>query len=207
MARRCRHFRAGGVRLGDRLLRSAGLSPCRAGGASLVGGVGLVGGDGPLPGRRRRGRQFAGALSPVRLAGGDQGRRHRPGAGRAGLGHGARAVATAAGHAAERRRLGGDGRCRRERHHRAVVRAETAGGAGHGLQRRQHRRRGVLAAMGSGDRLVRLSHGRRDRRHRHDRDGLAARRSGLFAHAAEHRPVAGRRGCGRTGGRCRWSAG
>src|SRR5580704_7610574 len=105
MARRCRHVRAGGVRLGDRLLRSTGLSPCGAGGASLVGGVGLVGRDVALPGRRRRRCQFAGALSAVRLAHGDQERRRRPGAGRAGLGDGARAVAAAAGHAAERRRL------------------------------------------------------------------------------------------------------
>ena len=133
MARRGRHVRAGGVRLGDRFLRAAGLSPRRAGGASLVGGAGVLGRDAALPGGRRRGRQLAGALPAVRPAGGDQERRDRPGPGRAGLGSRARAVGAAAGHAAERRRLGGDGRCRGERHHRAVVRAQTAGGARHGL--------------------------------------------------------------------------
>ena len=203
MARGGRHVRAGGVRLGRRLLRPTGLSARRAGGASLVGGAGLLRRDAALPGGRRRGRQSAGALSKVRLARGDQGRGHRPGAGRAGLGGGARAVGAAAGHAAERRRLGGDGSGRRERHHRAVVRAQAAGCPRHRLQRRQHRRRGVLAALGSGNRLVRLPHGRSDHRRRHGRDHLAARRPGVFAHAAEHRPGAGRRSDGRAGGRHR----
>src|SRR6266851_2081861 len=96
MARGCRHVRPCRVRLGPRLLRSTGLPARRAGSASLVGGVGLVGRDLALPGRRRRGCQFAGALSTVRAADGDQGWRHRPGARRAGLGDGARAVGAAA---------------------------------------------------------------------------------------------------------------
>ena len=126
--------------------------------------------------------------------------RRGPGAGRAGLGGGARAVAAVARHAVQRRRLGRDGSGRRQRHHRAVV---------------LHKRPAALAMAYNGASIggvvfsplwvlaigsfgfpmaaavigvVMVV------------DHLAARRPGVLAHAAEHRPGAGRRSDGRAGG-------
>ena len=60
----------------------------------------------------------------------------------------------------QRRRLGRDERGGPQCHRLALVRALAARSAGHGLQRRQHRRRDLLAAVGGRHRRARLSRSR-----------------------------------------------
>ena len=112
--------------------------------------------------------------------------------------HRNRAVAAVRRDGAERRGLGRH-ECRRHQCHRLpVVRAHAARRAGHGLQRRQHRRRDLLAALGGRHRHAGFpdgSGGDRPRRRPHD---VGSGRPGVLAHTREDGIDARRRCSGHT---------
>ncbi len=161
-------LRAGDLRLGPRLLRPAGLSARRA--ARRADGRWRWS---PQPSpciswSARSSSPICRRSIAVRRRRRDQGRRRRSWRSASSAGPWRREPwQLFAGHAAERRRLGGDGRGGRQRDRLAVVHPRATGGARHGLQRRQHRRRHVLAAVGRGDRVLGFPAGRGgDRRRR-----------------------------------------
>ena len=98
--------------------------------------------------------------------------------------------------AAERRGVGGDERGGAQCDRLAVVRALAARRARHGLQRRQHRRRHLLAALGGCHRRAGIpARGRRDRP-LHGCHDVGAGRRGVLPHAAAD-GIDARRRCAR----------
>ncbi len=189
-------LRAGRLRLGCRLLRSARIPP-RGGRAHRVAtGAGLDCGDGALSRGCARHRQSTTPASPLRSAPDDDGRRERYGPGHPGLGHRERSVASVRRGAGERRGLGDHGRRRRQRGDRALVRARPTHGIGEGLQRRQHRRGDLLAIVGRVDcaRGVRRRGRQRGRRDGSGRGDTCPRR--VCEDARQSRSAAGRRRAG-----------
>ena len=160
--------------MGRWVLWSSRLSPRRSRDARLAAGAGIDSGDRAFPDRRPGHRQPAEVISTVRSFRGDQVGMHCPGDRHHGLGTGAGALAAVSCDAAQRRRLGDYGRCGCERDHLAVVRANTTSCTGHSLQWLEHRWRGVLPAVGRGDRPAWFPCGGGSHWPRHGRDDLDA---------------------------------
>ena len=193
MARRWRGLRPGGLRLGSRILRSAGLL---AGGARCAGMVTvsrLNRCDRPLLGGGDRHCRPAQAVRSIRRPKYHQGRRAFARCGHHRLGDRATAVAALCSNFSHGRGLGRHGcRCG-QRDHNTLVRAYAPGGACHGLQWRERRWRRVLAAVGSSDRDLGLPHGSRGGRDRHGDHDLGSGRSHALENTAADGLDAGRR--------------
>ena len=185
MARGRRGIRAGGVRLGSRILRPAGVSVCRARSARMAAGAGVDRRHGALSDRRDHGGEPAEALSPFRPAGDHEGRRRSRSASVCSRGRWHRSR----GSFLPRRCFSGDGWAAMGAAAInavvvALVRAQAPGGALHGIQRREHRRHRVHSAVGDDDRVRGLSRRGGGDRLRDGGDDLDRRRSDVLEIAA-----------------------
>ena len=149
----------------------------------------------PLPGQRRHRHATPDAASPLWRCGCDARGRDLRLARHVALGNRDRAVAGLSRLRPDRRRVWPHQRRGNHRHGCALVRAKEGSGAGHGLQRGQHRRYDFRAALDISDRRIRLRRRRGGNRRAHGRDGLAACRP-VFAAAPDR---IGRRSGRRSG--------
>ncbi len=199
LARGRRRLGPGGVRLGRGLLRATHLPERRAGDEGLAGRADLGSHHRALSRRCHRRGEPALPAPALRLRDRHQGGRHLSGGGLLWMGRGGRALATLCRRRAERAGLGCDERLRHQCHRLAVVHSLAPGGTRHGLQRRQHRRRDLLTAVGGEHRRAGLPGRDRRDRPRHGAHRMAAGRPVPRPHAATD-------GAG-TRRRCGWRAG
>src|SRR3954467_5711963 len=117
------------------------------------------GGDSPLSVWRNRGREPAETIPAFRRVAYYKGWIHGACGRRRGLGVSHRTLAAFCRDACQRGRMGGHGRCRSQRNHCTMVRANATGGAILSLQWGEHWWRRLLTALGGRDRAVWISWG------------------------------------------------
>ena len=145
--------------MGRRLLWAAGVSAHRHPTDWLAVAARVKRRHGALSRRRDRDRESSGTVPPLRRLPRDIGRRADARGRRSRLGHRRHASTALRRGDPQRRRLGRDGRSGGQCDRRTLVRACPAGGPGHRVQRREHRRPDLHAAVGRAHWARRLRRG------------------------------------------------